>query len=112
MKNLTNIFTNILLISAFVCLLIFNIKVSNNETDAKREVAKRANVIPLVQTQKAFAGPCGRRGCEGSKGDCGESHTVIEIGPIEIIRHCNGTDMDEPKKESIDQGEESFQKER
>ncbi len=37
-----------------------------------------ASVVSLVGTQKVFAGPCSRRGCSGSSGDCGESHTVYD----------------------------------
>jgi hypothetical protein len=45
-----------------------------------------------IGIEEAYAGPCGRRGCEGRISDCdGTSYNVLVLGNLEIKRFCTGT---------------------
>ncbi|SMO77908.1 hypothetical protein SAMN06265219_11077 [Gracilimonas mengyeensis] len=72
---------------AFFCaLLLVNVKVG---VDTNADV--RAEYVDFsIELAEAYAGPCGRRGCEGKTGDCGESYAVGEIGNIKLMRYCRG----------------------
>ncbi len=75
---------------------------------SKKGIFHRVNNDGMVNTiesaigiEEAYAGPCGRRGCEGRVGDCdGTSYTIFAIGDLEIYRYCKGI------KKSEDQFEE------
>lgn len=75
-----------LAIAIFAALMVVNIQIGKSDYDIK------SNAMEIsAHVEEAYAGPCGRRGCEGNSGDCGEAHTVLEIGGIEITRHCKGS---------------------
>jgi len=49
-----------------------------------------------IEIEEAYAGPCGRRGCDGKISDCdGTAYTVFAVGNIEITRYCTGEKQDE-----------------
>ena len=47
-----------------------------------------------IGIEEAYAGPCGRRGCDGQPVYCA-SYVVFELGGIQIIRHCDGEKEEE-----------------
>ena len=54
-----------------------------------------ATLESTTGVEKAYAGPCGRRGCDGSPAYC-DAYTVFEIGGVHVIRHCDGVKKDSP----------------
>lgn len=54
-----------------------------------------ATLESAIGMEEAYAGPCGRRGCDGSNVYC-DSYTILEIGGVHIIRHCDGVKKDSP----------------
>ncbi|MFY0685022.1 MAG: hypothetical protein JXR20_10755 [Balneola sp.] len=52
------------------------------------------NLESAVGIEEAYAGPCGRRGCDGSAAYC-DSYTVFEVGGIVVERHCDGVKIPE-----------------
>lgn len=55
-----------------------------------------------IGIEEAYAGPCGRRGCDGRISDCdGTSYTVFAIGNVEITRYCTGVKSNPEELESM-----------
>ncbi len=51
----------------------------------------------VIGIEEAYAGPCGRRGCVGKVGYC-TTYVILEIGGVQMVRHCDGdkkSDVDE-----------------
>jgi hypothetical protein len=55
------------------------------------------SIETAIGVEEAYAGPCGRRGCDGSNTYCG-TYTVLEIGGIHIVRHCDGNKKETEKQ--------------
>jgi|GEM_PF-777456 hypothetical protein len=47
------------------------------------------SIETAIGVEEAYAGPCGRRGCDGQPVYC-TSYTVFEVGGVQVIRHCKG----------------------
>lgn len=50
-----------------------------------------------IGIEEAYAGPCERRGCDGEPVYC-TSYYIVEIGNGGIIRHCEGTPLEEDEQ--------------
>ena len=74
---------------AFFTLTAFDVQIHQVGNAA---VTSSINVQSAVQ--EACAGPCSRRGCDGTNDLC-TSYTAVEIGNIRIIRDCEGTPLPE-----------------
>ena len=51
-----------------------------------------------IITNEAYAGPCGRAGCDGEPVYC-KPVVVLSIGSIEMIKHCKGTPPEKQNEE-------------
>lgn len=70
------------------------------------QISSENIVTDLVTTEseivmnEAYAGPCGRAGCDGQPTYC-EPVVVFNIGSIEVIKHCKGTPPEEEQLELL-----------
>lgn len=60
----------------------------NTSADGQLE-STAVSIESVINVEEAYAGPCGRRGCDGQPVYC-TSYVVMEIGGIQVIRHCKG----------------------
>lgn len=75
-------YVNKLVAIAAVVALVSGFQFSNAE-------GTMSTLESTIGIEKAYAGPCGRRGCDGSNAYC-DTYSVLEIGGIHIVRHCDG----------------------
>jgi uncharacterized low-complexity protein len=79
-SNAIAVFTLIALVSGFQ----FS---TEKSTTASENLTSIESVLGI---EDAYAGPCGRAGCDGEPTYC-TAVTVLNIGSIQIIKHCQGT---------------------
>lgn len=65
---------------------------------ANQLIPSNISLDTVLGIEEAYAGPCGRRGCDGEKTYC-TTYYIIEIGDGGIIRHCKGTPLEEEEEE-------------
>ena len=60
------------------------------------QISSDTTISSLIKSEtelienEAYAGPCGRAGCDGEPVYC-KPVVVLSIGSIEMIKHCKGT---------------------
>tara|TARA_R110002073_G_scaffold63924_1_gene160174 strand:+ start:1263 stop:1538 length:276 start_codon:yes stop_codon:yes gene_type:complete len=81
--KIKNYINKIVAIAAVVAL-VSGVQFNNAE-------GKMTTFESTIGIEEAYAGPCGRRGCDGKISDCdGTSYTIFAVGNIEITRYCTG----------------------
>lgn len=76
-------------IQSIIALGVAVLMISGFQVTSQEDITY--NLENMIGIEEAYAGPCGRLGCETSEGDCGgRSHTVFNIGNLELERYCSG----------------------
>ncbi|MFA5669691.1 MAG: hypothetical protein WC967_10615 [Balneolaceae bacterium] len=70
-----------------VLMLVGGFQMSTSTTNSL--IPSNISLDTVLGIEEAYAGPCGRRGCNGSENLC-TSYTVLEIRGIQITRYCSG----------------------
>ncbi|MTI88325.1 MAG: hypothetical protein FH748_10185 [Balneolaceae bacterium] len=79
-------------INNFVAILAVVTLVSGFQISDSQGIVQ--SLETTIGVEEAYAGPCGRRGCDGTAVYC-TSYVVLEIGNTRWIRDCEGVIQDD-----------------
>jgi hypothetical protein len=84
--------------SQFIAMLTLVFLVSGFQLSSETTISGLLTNESEIIANEAYAGPCGRAGCDGEPLYC-KPVVVLSIGSIDMIKHCKGTP---PEKQDED----------